>query len=178
MPTLSRYMLLIAILALLLSRTVQAADDEADETVTAACAAPEFRQFDFWVGEWDLTWGDSGRGENIVTIELDSCVIVENFTTLGVPLFVGRSVSTYSVPKARWHQTWVDNSGGYLDFAGGVVGDSMIMSRTAVRGDSVFHQRMVWYNITPNSLDWNWERSMDDGSSWETLWNIHYVRRR
>jgi hypothetical protein len=36
---------------------------------------------------------------------------------------------------------------------------------------------MVFYNISDQSLDWNWERSADWGQSWELLWRIHYQRR-
>ena len=47
-----------------------------------AASAPHgnSRQFDFWLGEWDLTWSDGGQGEYIVTLELDSSVVQEAFT--------------------------------------------------------------------------------------------------
>lgn len=142
------------------------------------CSSPEFRQFDFWLGGWDLTWQDSGRGSNTITRELGDCVIVENFTTLDSAPFVGRSVSTFSRETGHWQQTWVDNQGSYLDFSGGMAGDSMILSREARRNDSTFLQRMVFYNITPDSLDWSWQRSDDRGATWRPMWDIHYTRRR
>ena len=43
------------------------------------CSAPEARQFDFWLGEWDLTWGKDGRGKNVITSIYDGCVIQERF---------------------------------------------------------------------------------------------------
>ena len=140
------------------------------------CQGEEYRQFDFWIGEWDLSWGDSGRGSNRITLELDSCVIVENFTTAGEQPFVGRSVSTYNKYTEQWHQTWVDNNGTYLDFTGGLSADSMILIRRAVRGDTTFHQRMVFFNIADDSLDWSWQRSDDGGSTWKILWHIDYTR--
>lgn len=142
------------------------------------CSTPAYRQFDFWVGQWDLTWKDGGRGANVITRELGDCVIEENFTTLDSIAFVGRSLSTVSRESGQWRQTWVDNQGGYLEFIGGMVGDSMILSREAQRGDSVFLQRMVFFNITPDSLDWSWQRSDDQGATWRPLWDIHYTRRR
>lgn len=150
----------------------------ADSTAVRPCESPEFRQFDFWLGEWDLTWKDGGRGTNIITAELGNCVIVENFTTLDTTPFVGRSLSTFSQETNQWRQTWVDNQGSYLDFIGGLVGDSMILSREARRNDSTFLQRMVFYHITPDSLDWSWERSDDQGTTWRPQWQIHYTRRR
>ena len=62
---------------------------------TSPCSLPEARQFDFWIGQWDLTWGESGRGTNRITAVLDDCVIRENFDgTPSMPL-KGWSVSTY-----------------------------------------------------------------------------------
>jgi hypothetical protein len=150
----------------------------AEDTPPPPCSAPEFRQFDFWVGEWDLTWPDSGRGANIITVELDSCVIEENFTTEGDSPFRGRSVSVYNPATERWSQTWVDNSGGYLDFVGAWRDSTMILSRTATDTSGIsFMQRMVWFNIAADSLDWHWERSDDNGKTWRTLWAIHYQRK-
>jgi hypothetical protein len=125
-----------------------------------------------------LTWTDSGRGENIITKELDDCVIEENFTSFDEPPFRGNSVSTYDVKAGRWRQTWVDNQGGFYAFEGGMAGDSMILGCEAKTSDGAPSLlRMVFHNIEKNSLDWSWERSVDGGKSWLVLWAIHYERR-
>lgn len=145
---------------------------------TPPCSAPEFSQFDFWVGEWNLTWNDSLHGTNVITKEYGDCVIHEHFNGNPGAKFTGMSVSTYNKRKGKWQQTWVDDQGGYLDFAGGMVGDSMILSREAAGKDgNKFLQRMVWYNIAENSFDWNWEKSTDEGKNWTVNWKIHYERK-
>ena len=154
-----------------------------------ACAAPErgtvsnrkapaASQFDFWLGEWELTWGDSGSGTNTITAILDSMVIAENFDgTPSMPL-IGKSYSVYVERQGKWKQTWVDNSGGYLDFVGEFVDGKMIFSRDAARPDGTpVIQRMVWHNIAQDELDWNWEASTDGGMSWNVNWKIHYRRK-
>jgi hypothetical protein len=35
---------------------------------------------------------------------------------------------------------------------------------------------MVFRNITPESLDWDWQTSADGGKTWKDLWNIHYAK--
>lgn len=142
------------------------------------CAQPEAGQFDFWIGEWDLTWGEDGRGCNVIIRVLGGCVIEENFDgTPSIPL-IGRSLSVFSAHYARWHQTWVDNQGSYLDFIGEWDEDEqrMVLERDDYPGGRPIKQRMVWYNINPVSLDWNWERSEDGGISWTVQWQIHYQR--
>ena len=37
-------------------------------------------QFDFWLGEWDVTWGEDGRATNHVLRIMDDKVIQENFS--------------------------------------------------------------------------------------------------
>lgn len=143
------------------------------------CTGAEARQFDFWLGDWSLTWKDKDgnelKGTNSITSILGGCVIQEQFNDPGSG-FRGMSVSTYSSTTGKWQQTWVDNTGSYLDFVGEFTDGKMALQRTATGGGKQFLQRMMWYNISPDKLDWNWERSDDDGASWKLLWKIHYTR--
>lgn len=142
-------------------------------------AEDKVHQFDFWLGEWNLTWGENGRGRNVISKILNGKVIQEQFTSLtddaAQPL-VGLSLSVFNARTDQWQQTWVDNQGSYLDFNGGMVGDKMILTRTAVIEEQSVQQRMVWYNIQAEALDWSWERSNDGGQTWKVLWAIHYRR--
>jgi hypothetical protein len=82
------------------------------------------------------------------------------------------------MPVKTDKQTWVDNSGSYLDLIGEFKDGQMILVREADDGSGrKLLQRMVWKNIRPDSLDWSWERSEDEGKTWRVLWLIHYQRR-
>jgi len=140
----------------------------------------ENREFDFWIGEWDLTWAENGRGRNVITKILDGKVVQEQFASVpadGSPDLVGMSVSVYNAQMAQWQQTWVDNQGSYLDFVGGMVDDKMILSRQAVVNGEPVQQRMVWADIEPDSINWRWERSSDEVVTWQVVWAINYRRK-
>lgn len=139
----------------------------------------EAAQFDFWVGEWDLTYAGGGTGTNRITKDFDGWVVREDFDGGASTLLKGMSVSTWNIRTKQWDQTWVDNTGGYLAFTGGLEGERMILARSGVnaKGQAV-RQRMVFYNISKDQLDWNWEGSTDDGKTWTVNWQIHYVRRQ
>ncbi len=123
-----------------------------------------------------MTWGQGSHGTNHVATDLNDCVLIEHFDGRpGTPL-VGMSVSTFSQPQGQWKQTWVDNQGGYLDFSGGWHEDRMILQRQATREGVTFLQRMVWSDIEPDRLQWRWERSDDEGVTWQTQWHLRYAR--
>ncbi|HEX5132117.1 MAG TPA: hypothetical protein VFX92_06485 [Candidatus Krumholzibacteria bacterium] len=139
---------------------------------------PRAAQFDFWVGVWDLTSGDKPAGTNTITKEFDGAVIMEHFSGIPQPGLNGMSVSVFNPATGKWHQTWVDNQAGYLDFVGEFADGKMILSRHANRAGKDFLQRMVWSNIGPDSFDWSWERSDDNGATWQVVWPIHYTRKK
>jgi len=141
------------------------------------CQSAQAKQFDFWLGNWDASWA-GGSGSNSVSKILGSCVVFEQFEAHGEKSLIGKSVSVYDPRADVWRQTWVDNSGGYLDFEGGWQGDKMVLSRSFERNGKTIMQRMVWYNIKQDAFDWNWEKSEDGGESWTVNWQIHYTRRK
>ena len=154
------------------------------------CPAPLYGQsvtaadstlFDFWIGEWDLTWtsaeGKIGKGTNRISKILDGKVIQENFSD-AEGNFKGISISVYNPTKKMWHQAWADNQGGYFDFEGQVEGEKRIF-RTQLKelnGEKII-QRMVFYNIHTKSLTWDWEISRDGGATWQLQWRINYLKR-
>src|SRR5690348_4622857 len=87
-------------------------------------------QFDFWLGEWDLTWQDGGQATNTISTILDGKVIFESFDASPSDSFKGLSFSVYNPTLDRWQQTWVDNRGAYLDFTGAFRDGKMILERT------------------------------------------------
>ena len=142
--------------------------------------APETSQFDFWIGKWKAVWenpdGTKSEGTNEIVSILDGCVIQENFNGNPGINFLGKSFSVYNKNKKIWQQTWVDNQGTYMDFNGGMNDNKMILSRTITVNGVEVNQRMVYYNITPEKFDWDWETSRDGGKTWELRWRINYSR--
>lgn len=177
--------LLIVVMAI--SGMATSASLAQDQTQSAhPCSSPEFRQFDFWIGQWDITgryrtsdstWSEEGAASNIVTVEYNSCVIIENFRSTDFELN-GHSVSTYNKNRKIWQQTWVDNSGSYFDFTGGLdSAGQMALYTEREQGGKTIKYRMVFQNIKKNSLFWVWERSGDGGQTWYRMFELNYKRK-
>jgi len=141
------------------------------------CDTPESKQLDFWVGDWDLTYGDGGKGRNRISKILDGCAILEEFSGAPGVQLDGRSVSMFDRTSGRWKQAWVDNSGAYLDFVGSTDNGNPVFSREATARDGrKFLQRMIFIDVKPQGFTWLWQRSDDGGASWKTSWEIRYER--
>jgi hypothetical protein len=131
---------------------------------------------DFWLGAWNCTWA-GGTGTNSVTRELDGRVVVERFEALGDDAFTGLSVSMPDALTGGWRQTWVDSTGSYWAFVGGLRADGTFVFGTPVRVDADhLYKRMVFHDIGPDGFRWRWENS-PDRRTWTEKWAITYRRR-
>ena len=82
------------------------------------CNEEEFRQFDFWLGTWEVTTPDGTvAGTNQITNEENGCLILEtwNSATGGT----GQSYNYYNPVSEKWRQVWV-SSGFIIDYEGGL----------------------------------------------------------
>ena len=139
-------------------------------------------EMDFWVGEWDLEWtinGEQGKGSNSIKKTLDGSVIQEHFIGIEGPYagYKGESYTTFNPQAGSYFQTWVDNQGGYLDFTFDSEGDRYMFVREAETNQGPVKTRMVFYDIEPNSLTWDWQRYDDASQTWTLQWRIFYTRK-
>lgn len=140
--------------------------------------------FDFWLGKWDAVWdegeGKKGKGRNHITKILNGKVIEENFEILEGQNkgFQGMSISAYHAQFKTWKQSWADNQGTFYYFKGEFEDNKRIFRTETfdTKDGKKFTQRMVFYNITKNSMTWDWESSTDGGSTWKLNWRIFYTK--
>lgn len=169
------------------SSDTRATDSAATPAATSAsktgnCTDPEYRQLDFWLGEWDLSWtqndGKPGQGTNSITQQpYDNCVIMENFDGAPTMEFKGMSVSTWHKPSKLWRQAWVDDQGGFFSLYGGPNEDGTFSLEMERPGDRGPFRRMVWEDITDKSLVWRWQGKSSVEKPWIDQWVIYYAKR-
>ena len=143
------------------------------------CQTEKANGLDFWVGTWSLEWTSASgpaSGTNVITRDLGDCVIHERFSA--ETGFEGESVSVLT--PSGWRQTWVDNSGGYLLFKGATGEDGRVMEMrmdgVETPDGSMQVNRMIWEDVTEDSLTWRWQSTVDGGETWRNLWVIYYTR--
>lgn len=142
----------------------------------APCAAPEFRQFDFWAGSWEVTDAQGKpAGRNRISREQLDCVLIEHWQSESGG--TGMSMNYYDPAAQRWTQHWV-GFGTILTMTGGLRGESMILEgplqyigqrrTTILRG--------TWTPLPDGRVRQHFVESSDGGKTW-TEWFDGYYRR-
>ena len=142
-----------------------------------ACAAPEHHQFDFWIGEWDVTLPNGKRaGTNRIESILGGCALRETWAGAGGSN--GTSYNAYDATRRRWHQTWVDNQGSLLLLEGTFADGRMILEgETLDTAGQSQRQRITWETKAPGRVRQLWETSTDGGATWTTAFDGLYAKR-
>jgi hypothetical protein len=142
-----------------------------------ACDARMRHQFDFWVGDWDVR-DAAGKvvGRNRITRVHGGCALEEQWSGNGG--VTGSSLNAYDAERDRWHQTWVDNTGGLLLLEGGIKDGRMVLSgQTPAANGPATLQRVSWQPLDDGRVRQLWEASKDGGRSWSVVFDGFYARR-
>ncbi len=149
------------------------------------CSNPVYRQFDFWLGEWEA-FGKNGQkaGDSKITLILDSCVILEEWASASLQQglrYAGKSFNTYNSATKQWQQTWVDNVGGTNEYLiGKFENNQIIYSSTPFKfnKDSMAIRKMTFTNLSKEKLRQHGQISKDNGLTWSTEYDLEYLRKK
>ena len=163
---------------------------------SSPCSDPAAREFDFWIGDWEIrqsilrqdgTWLEL-PAQTSVRSALDGCAVIERWE--GQVMFFwegmtkpdtlsGLSVRAYDPTTATWHIHWMDTRAPRF-------GHPYVGRFTRGRGE-FFREwqapegnrlgRVTFQDITANSVNWALAVSRDAGRSWQTIWTMRMQRR-
>lgn len=138
------------------------------------CNTPEYRQFDFWVGDWNVesAAAPGSVSHNRITLINDGCTLREEYDT--PQGYAGTSLNFYDGRRKVWHQTWIDNQGGGLVLEGGLQGSDMVLQSAESDGQV---QRITWTPLPDGRVRQHWQSTADGGRTWTTAFDGIYSRR-
>jgi len=158
-----------------------AENERFDAVITALtpCIADEYRHFDFWLGEWDVTAAGSTQptASSKISSQQGGCVILEEYTAGG---FTGMSINFYDNVTERWHQSWMSNAGSAVYLEGGLNDKGeMAMSDEGMTSHEVSGNigRTTWTPNDDGSVRQHWESSTDGGKTWTTVFDGTYTKK-
>jgi hypothetical protein len=172
-----RGLVIAAVVLAALAYTALRPETSANEPASPpACTASENRQFDFWVGRWNVTENGTFAGRNDIQKIDGGCALLESWTSAdGV---TGHSLNIYDARRRVWHQTWVDGRGALLVLEGSFRNGAMVLEGLAPRmkeGKSIA-DRITWTPSGSGDVRQHWEISSDGKKTWTTAFDGRYVR--
>jgi hypothetical protein len=141
-----------------------------------------FREFDFWVGDWDVrptgAAATTPASRNLITLEEDGCIVQEHWTGQGGS--TGQSFNIFDRSVGTWRQTWVDNSGGQHDYAGALKDGNMVFEGLTPAPNGQLGRiptRLTLFHVSSDTVRQFSQTSADNGRTWTTAYDLTYVRR-
>ncbi len=136
----------------------------------------KFREFDFWIGEWEVHTAD-GRlaGHNVIEPAQHGCVLLERWTS--AVHGGGMSINYLDSASDEWVQVWLDAGGGQIEIRGGLTEEGMRLEGVIRRADgSSAPFRGLWTPLPDGRVRQFFEQSADGGESWSPWFEGYYSR--
>ena len=174
----------LAFIAVALTSVAAASSAQTPKPIPHPCnTMPEAKQFDFWIGVWDVTpWqlaaptAAQQMGVNDVHVILEHCVVSENWK--GARGGEGKSYNYYDSNLRKWRQIWVDDTGSVLDYTGEFRDGAMRFAgwNLDAKGNRL-EQKLTFFAIAPDTVRQLFEQSADGGKTWTSTFDGRYVKR-
>jgi hypothetical protein len=138
----------------------------------APCSAPEYHQFDFWLGDWDsFEIGASVKDAHIrVDPILEGCVLREDYQ--GANGHKGQSFTIYDSSRKLWHQTWVTNRGELLVIEGQFKSGEIVLSGADLTPTGQPRQVRGTWKPVDGGVRETAVTSLDAGKTWQPWFDL------
>ena len=143
------------------------------------CSAKEYRQLDFWIGDWDTFESDTPGGASVARARVEpiaqGCAIHELYEQADG--LVGDSILSYDPVRKQWQQTWVTNRGSIMVLWGNLKDGALILEGEVhlQNGKSVI-QRITW-EAKGKGVRESAVLSKDGGKTWAAAFDVLFRRR-
>lgn len=157
-----------------------------DKNVRPCMFDERFRQFDFWLGRWEV-YGNLDKtgplyGHNTITSTEQGCLIMEQWK--GASGSSGTSMNYYDGILKQWVQRWVSGGGIVIDYTGGLIEQPENKPAMQLVGKIYYASiqqlpkirdfRGTWTPLDKGVVQQFFEESVDGGKTWYPWFNGFY----
>ena len=145
------------------------------------CSAdPKQREFDFWIGEWDVFQSGTTQlvGHSLVQKVSGECALLENWdASRGGG--TGKSLNYFDALNNSWEQDWIGSMGGAQRYLNGVYKDSaMRFTYEATNNGKKVTGNFIFYNLGPGKVRQYQDASEDGGKTFTVSYDFIYIRKK
>jgi tetratricopeptide (TPR) repeat protein len=150
--------------------------------VNPCMSNPKNREFDFWIGDWDVVDTKTGRkaGTNTITIASGGCVLMENWMD-ATEANTGTSINYVNTETGKWEQIYKDNQAGMpVKYTDGECINGVMKFAVTMKGSDGKMQtgRFVFEKKSSDEVRQYQEITADEGKTWTMLFDLTYRRRK
>ena len=156
--------------------TTTAAAPAQQSAPTPCPAVAERHQFDFWIGDWDVTTqGGTSVGTSVIQSVSGGCALLENWTSNRGGH--GKSLNTYNPTRHQWQQFWVGQDGGVGEYRSSEFDGKSLAFFMKDDADSLSSHRLTFTEVDSATVRQHSEVSKDGGKTWTTEYDFYYHRK-
>jgi len=142
------------------------------------CAHQEgFRDFDFWIGKWDVHVANGAKaGTNVIKSIERGCLLTEHWTNVNSG--TGMSINYLDQASGEWVQVWNSEGGAQINIRGGLNDDGMALEGYIhyVSNGTTAPFRGLWTLLPDGRVRQFFEQSNDEGETWVPWFEAFYTR--
>lgn len=153
--------------------------EEAQAKIAPCEGDAHSREFDFWVGEWDVfnRGSETKVGTSRIEKSLDGCLLIENWS--GAVGDTGKSFNTVNPGTGHWQQYWVASNGTVTLYDGEIQNGEMRFAGTVhARGAGPTAVRLTFTPMPDGSVRQHGESLGPDKHEWVTTYDLVYRKKQ
>ena len=135
---------------------------------------PRYRDFDFWIGSWDVYAGTTKAGANTITRQSKGCMLYESWTNAAGT--DGHSINYVDPATDQWVQVWMGADGSLISGRGGLEDGAMrLVGERVLKTGERRPFRMTFTPADDGSVRQFIEESADGGETFTTWFDGKYL---
>lgn len=144
------------------------------------CNAVEYRQLDFWIGDWETFEADTPDGSPVASARVESiaqgCAIHELYEQADG--LVGDSILSHDPVRKQWQQTWLTNRGSIMLLWGNFRDGALVLEgEVHLQDGRTVMQRITWKEQDDGVRE-SAHMSKDGGRTWAPAFDVLFRKSR
>lgn len=151
----------------------------AEAEAPTRCSTIEYRQLDFWIGDWDTFEMGDLSGPSIARAEIRpiiaGCALHERYEQSDG--LVGDSILSFDPVRRQWQQTWLTNRGSIMVLWGELRDGALVLEgEVHLHDGATVLQRITW-RAEGDAVRESAVLSRDGGGHWEPAFDVLFRKR-